>query len=126
MFPSFAIKQTKKSSAMSKRPFVYEARVGEVGQVAFFKDPETSTYCFYFYNGKEYTPLYLSEEAAYYTWMFIGCEHPEATITPRVGMALNRAIKKNFATAKKAGCGKQNKKPSNKVKKVKGKSYGKV
>lgn len=112
MFPSFAIKQTKKGSAMSKRPPVYEARIGEVGQVAFFKDTETSTYCFYFYNGKEYTPLYLSEEAAYYTWAFIGCEHPEATITPRVAIALNRAIKKNFASTKKAGRSKPKKRPS--------------
>ena len=95
---------------MSKGYPIYEARVGELGQVAFYKEPKTSTYCFYYFNGKDYTPLYLSEEAAYYTWAFIGCEHPEATITPRVAMALNGAIKKNFATAKKAGCGKPKKK----------------
>jgi hypothetical protein len=97
---------------MSKKPSVYEARVGEVGQVAFYKDPETSTYCFYFYNGKEYTPLYLSEGAAYYVWAFIGCEHPEATITPSAAMAIGTNCEPNFATAKKAGCGKPKKRPS--------------
>jgi hypothetical protein len=102
------------------KPFVYEARVGKVGQVAFYKDLKTSTYCFYFYNGKEYTPLYLSEEAAYYVWMFIGHEHPEATTTPRVAMALG-ALKKNFASAKKAGRSKQTKRPSLTKKKKKSK-----
>jgi hypothetical protein len=102
------------------KPFVYDARVGEVGQVAFYKDLKTSTYCFYFYNGKEYTPLYLSEEAAYYVWMFIGYEHPEATTTPRVAMALS-ALKKNFASAKKAGRSKQTKRPSLTKKKAKSK-----
>ena len=102
------------------KPCIYEARVGKVGQVAFYKDLKTSTYCFYFYNGKEYTPLYLSEEAAYYTWAFIGCEHPEATTTPRVAMALG-ALKKNFASAKKAGRSKQTKRPSLTKKKAKSK-----
>jgi len=102
------------------KPCIYEARVGEVGQVAFYKDLKTSTYCFYFYNGKEYTPLYLSEEAAYYVWMFIGYEHPEATTTPRVAMALG-ALKKNFASAKKAGRSKQTKRPSLTKKKAKSK-----
>jgi hypothetical protein len=95
---------------MSKGYPIYEARVGELGQVAFYKEPKTSTYCFYYFNGKDYTPLYLSEEAAYYTWAFIGCEHPEATITPRVAMAIGSKCKTNFATAKKAGCGKPKKK----------------
>lgn len=102
------------------KPYVYEARVGEVGQVAFYKDPKTLTYCFYFYNGKEYTPLYLSEEAAYYVWAFIGCEHPEATITPRVGVEVRKA-KKNFASTKKAGRCKQTKRPSLTKKKAKSK-----
>ena len=99
------------------KPCIYEARVGKVGQVAFCKDPKTSTYCFYFYNGKKYTPLYLSEEAAYYVWAFIGCEHPETTVTPRVGMAVRAALKRNFTSTKKAGRGKHRKQPSNKAKK---------
>jgi hypothetical protein len=112
---------------MSNRHLIYEARVGKVGQVAFYKDPKTLTYCFYFYNGKEYTPLYLSEEAAYYVWAFIGCEHPEATVTPRVGIAHSKALNKISSAPKKAGRGKiKRNQPSNKVKKVKGKSYGKV
>ena len=106
---------------MSKEYPIYEARVGKVGQVAFYKDPKTLTYCFYFYNGKKYTPLYLSEEAAYYVWAFIGCEHPEATVTPRVGMAVSRALKKNFASTKKAGRCKQTKRPSLTKKKAKSK-----
>ena len=106
---------------MSKEYPIYEARVGEIGQVAFYKDPKTLTYCFYFYNGKEYTPLYLSEGAAYYVWAFIGCEHPEATVTPRVGMAVSRALKKNFASTKKAGRGKPKKKRPSLTKKKKSK-----
>ena len=102
------------------KPYIYDARVGKVGQVAFYKDPKTLTYCFYFYNGKKYTPLYLSEEAAYYVWAFIGCEHPETTVTPRIAMALG-ALKKNFASAKKAGRSKQTKRPSLTKKKAKSK-----
>ena len=103
------------------KPCIYEARVGKVGQVAFYKDPKTSTYCFYFYNGKKYTPLYLSEEAAYYVWAFIGCEHPETTVTPRVGMAVRAVLKRNFTSTKKAGRGKQTKRPSLTKKKAKSK-----
>jgi hypothetical protein len=104
------------------KPYIYEARVGEVGQVAFYKDLKTSTYCFYFYNGKKYTPLYLSEEAAYCVWAFIGCEHPEATITPRVAMAVSGALKRNFTSTKKAGRSKPKKKrPSLTKKKAKSK-----
>ena len=99
---------------MSSETFpIYEARVGALGQMAFFKDPESQTYCFTYFNGADYTPLFLSEDAAYVTWFFIGCEHPDATIS-------------TFTLPKKAGKGKPKKQPSNKVKKVKGKSYGKV
>ena len=103
------------------KPYVYDARVGEVGQVAFYKEPKTLTYCFYFYNGKEYTPLYLSEEAAYYVWTFIGSEHPEVAITPRLGMEIRKAIKKNFTSTKKAGRGKPKKKRPSLTKKKKSK-----
>jgi hypothetical protein len=65
-----------------------------------------------FFNGMDYTPLYLSEDAAYFVWAFIGCEHPQASITPRVAMAIGTNCKPNFATAKKAGCGKSKKRPS--------------
>ena len=104
---------------------VYEAQVGAFGRVTFFKDPETSTYCFMFFNGMDWTPLYLSEDAAYYVWMFIGCEHsdclnasPEAVVAD--GEAKYPAQKtqvNNFATAKKAGCGKPKKQPSKPTKK---------
>jgi hypothetical protein len=91
---------------------VYEAQVGAFGRVAFFKDPETETYCFMFFNGADYTPLYISEDAAYFVWMFIGCEHPQASITPRVAMAIGTNCKPNFASAKKAGRCKPKKRPS--------------
>jgi hypothetical protein len=91
---------------------VYEAQVGAFGRVAFFKDPETETYCFMFFNGADYTPLYLSEDAAYFVWAFIGCEHPQASITPRVAMAIGTNCKPNFASAKKAGRCKPKKRPS--------------
>ena len=106
---------------MSKEYPIYEARVGKVGQVAFYKDPKTLTYCFYFYNGKKYTPLYLSEEAAYYVWTFIGSEHPEVAITPSLGIEVRKTIKKNFASTKKAGRCKQTKRPSLTKKKAKSK-----
>ena len=92
---------------------IYEAQVGALGKVTFYKEPKSSTYCFVYFNGMDYTPLLLSEDAAYYTWLFIGSEHPDATIS-------------TFTPSKKAGRGKHKKQPSNKVKKVKGKSYGKV
>jgi len=57
--------------------FVYEARVGALGSVRAWKTLG-NTYCFTFFNGEEYTPLYLSEEAAYYTWAFLSLLHPEA------------------------------------------------
>ena len=56
---------------------IYEAQIGALGSVTFFKEPETGTHCFMFHNGMDYTPIYLSEEAAYYVWAFIGCEHPD-------------------------------------------------
>jgi len=81
---------------------IYEAQVGALGSVTFFR--EDSTYCFMFFNGVDYTPLTLSEDAAYYVWAFIGCEHADCTTT-------------NFTTAKKAGCGKPKKQPSKSTKK---------
>ena len=59
--------------------FVYEARVGALGSVRAWKTLG-NTYCFTFFNGEEYTPLYLSEEAAYYTWAFLSMLHPEAQL----------------------------------------------
>ena len=83
---------------------IYEAQVGALGRVAFFKDPESRTYCFTYFNGADYTPLFLSEEAAYFTWLFIGMEHPDATIS-------------TFTPPKKAGRSKPKKQPSKPTKK---------
>jgi len=83
---------------------IYEAQVGALGKVTFYKVPRTSTYCFVYFNGADYTPLLLSEEAAYYTWLFIGKEHPDAIIP-------------NFTPTKKAGRSKPQKRPSSTTKK---------
>ena len=90
---------------MSKETYpVYEAQVGALGKVTFYKEPKSSTYCFVYFNGMDYTPLLLSEDAAYYTWLFIGSEHPEATIS-------------TFTPPKKAGGSKPKKQPSKPTKK---------
>jgi hypothetical protein len=57
---------------------LYEARVGALGYVRAWCIPESNTYSLTYFNGEEYTPLFLSEEAAYYTWLFLGMMHPEA------------------------------------------------
>jgi hypothetical protein len=85
---------------------IYEAQVGPLGSVTFFKDPESDTYCFMFFNGVDYTPLTLSEDAAYYVWAFIGCEHPDANGTIST-----------FTPPKKAGKSKPKKQPSKPTKK---------
>jgi hypothetical protein len=83
---------------------IYEAQVGQFGSVTFFREPETNTYCFMFFNGDEYTPLRISSDAAYYVWAFIGCEHPDASIS-------------TFTPSKKAGRSKPKKQPSKPIKK---------
>ena len=85
---------------------IYEAQVGQFGSVTFFKDPESNTYCFMFFNGADYTPLYLSEEAAYYVWVFLGAEHPDAN-----------GVISTFTPPKKAGGSKPKKQPSKPIKK---------
>jgi hypothetical protein len=57
---------------------VYEARVGALGSVRAWHEEDTNSYRFVYFNGFDYTPLYLSEEAAYYTWAFLSMMHPEA------------------------------------------------
>jgi hypothetical protein len=83
---------------------VYEAKVGALGKVTFYKEPKSSTYCFVYFNGMDYTPLLLSEDAAYYTWLFIGSEHPDTNFA-------------TFTPPKKAGRGKPKKQPSKPIKK---------
>ena len=92
---------------MSKDTYpIYEAQVGALGSVTFFRDPQTSTYCFMFFNGVDHTPLAISEEAAYFVWAFIVSEHPD--ITPIIS---------TFTPPKKAGRGKPKKQPSKPIKK---------
>jgi hypothetical protein len=57
---------------------VYEARVGALGSVRAWHLPDINTFCFTYFNGEDYTPVFLSEEAAYYTWLFLSMMHPEA------------------------------------------------
>lgn len=87
---------------------IYEAQVGALGRVAFFKDPQSRTYCFTYFNGADYTQLNLSEDAAYFTWLFIGMEHPELSIS-------------TFTPSKKAGRSKPKKRPSKPLTKKKAK-----
>jgi hypothetical protein len=57
---------------------VYEARVGALGSVRAWYEKDINSYRIVYFNGWDYTPLLLSEEAAYYTWLFLGMMHPEA------------------------------------------------
>ena len=85
---------------------VYEARVGALGSIrAWHID---NTYCFTYFNGEEYTPLFLSEEAAYYTWAFLSMMHPEAQFV----------VSKASVKPKSAKCKPAPKKPATKKKKL--------
>lgn len=99
----------------SETAFVYQAKVGALGEVTFWKDHPSKTYCFTFFNGDQYTPLFLSEDAAYFTWLFIGCEHPNIPSDKKYQVRKTQV--NNFTTAKKAGCGKPKKQPSKPTKK---------
>jgi hypothetical protein len=99
----------------SDTTFIYQAKVGAFGEVTFWKNPKTSTYSFTFFNGVEYAPLHLSEDAAYYVWAFLGCEHPDA-ITSNT---LSSTIGNKPRPSKKAGLGKANKKRPSLAKKKK-------
>lgn len=57
---------------------VYEARVGALGSVRAWYEKDINSYRIVYFNGYDYTPLLLSEEAAYYTWLFLSMMHPEA------------------------------------------------
>jgi len=93
----------------SEVAFIYQAKVGAFGEVVFFKDPESGSYCFTFFNGEDYTPINLSPDAAYYVWAFIGCEHPDCTTM-------------TFTSTKKAGGSKPKKRPSSTSTKKKAKN----
>jgi hypothetical protein len=76
---------------------VYEARVGALGCVRAWHIPENNTFCFTYFNGEDYTPLFLSEEATYYTWLFISMMHPEAN-----GLISQASVKTKSAKCKPA------------------------
>ena len=97
--------------------FIYQAKVGAFGEVTFWKNPETNTYSFTFFNGAEYTPLHISEDAAYYVWAFLGCEHPDAVMSK----TLSSTIGNKPRSSKKAGRSKANKKRPSLAKKKKSK-----
>ena len=80
---------------------IYEARVGALGYVRAWCMPESNTYSLTYFNGEEYTPLFLSEEAAYYTWLFLGMMHPETYNTLNAKPVKKKpAVKKQKAKAK--------------------------
>jgi hypothetical protein len=87
---------------------VYEARVGALGSIRAWHLPESNTYCLTYFNGDDYTPLYLSEEAAYYTWLFLSMMHPEAQFV----------LNKPSIKPKSAKCKPATKKPATKKKKL--------
>ena len=72
---------------------MYQAQVGALGSVTFWKT-QGNSYCFTFFNGEEHTPLYLSEDAAYYVWAFIGCEHPDTQMSKFISSAISSPSKK--------------------------------
>lgn len=92
--------------------FVYEAQVGMLGSVRFWKNSES--YSFTFFNGMDYTSLNLSEEAAYYAAMFIGLAHPDLCLVSK--------MEKISSTPKKAGRSKITKKRPSLTSKKKAKS----
>jgi hypothetical protein len=94
---------------------IYSAKIGALGEVTFWKDNLTKTYSFTFFNGIEYTPLNLSEDAAYYVWAFLGCEHPDASMSK----TLSSTIGNKPRSSKKAGRSKATKKRPSLAKKKK-------
>jgi hypothetical protein len=90
---------------------LYEARVGALGYIRAWHIPESNTYSFTYFDGEEYTPLFLSEEDAYYTWVFLSMMHPEAQFV------LNTASVKSKSTK----CKPAKKKPTVKKRQVKAK-----
>jgi len=55
---------------------VLSAAVGPLGEINAWREKDTDTYHFTFFNGIDYTPMSLSAEAAYYVWFFLGVLHP--------------------------------------------------
>jgi hypothetical protein len=90
---------------------LYEARVGALGYVRAWCMPESNTYSLTYFNGEEYTPLFLSEEAAYYTWAFLSMMHPEA----------NAVVSQSSVKTKSSKCKPAKKKPTVKKRQVKAK-----
>lgn len=95
----------------------YEAEVGMLGRVMFWKNPESTTYSFTFFNGMDYTTLNLSEEAAYHAALFIGMAHPNINTLYKT-----QSKKKISSRPKKAGCSKITKKRPSSTSKKKAKS----
>ena len=84
---------------------LYEAGVGALVSVRAWR--MDGTYCFTFFNGYDHTPLFLSEEAAYYVWTFLSMLHPEAN-----------AHLGNCSIKPKSKCKPAPKKPATKKKKL--------
>ena len=97
--------------------FVYEAQVGMLGRVVFWKNPESTTYSFSFFNGMDYTALNISEEAAYHAALFIGMAHPDIDTLYKAP-----SKRKISSTPKKAGSSKITKKRPSQTSKKKAKS----
>lgn len=92
---------------------VYEAKVGALGAVRAWHIPESNTFCFTYFNGEDYTPLFLSEEATYYTWLFISMMHPECN-----GYLCASDCGKGYTHKTKSAKCKPTKRPATKKKKL--------
>lgn len=103
---------------MSEVTHYYQAKVGMLGDVFSWHDYEDNTYNFSFFNGAFTTPLKLSGEAAFYTWLFLGMMHPECSMSKiHTGLQDFSGENKKPVKAKKAGCGGKTTKRPSKVKK---------
>lgn len=103
---------------MSELTHHYQANVGLFGKVLSWHDYEDNSYNFSFFNGEFVTPLKLSGEAAFYTWLFLGMMHPECSFSKiNIGCQDFSSEKKKPTKAKKAGCGGKTTKRPSKVKK---------
>lgn len=103
---------------MSDTAHYYQAKVGLFGQVVAWRDYTDNSYNFSFFNGEFLTPLKLSGEAAFYTWLFLGMMHPDCSMSKiNIGCQDFSGENKKTVKAKKAGCGGKTTKRPSKVKK---------
>lgn len=95
---------------MIQPAFTYKANVGMFGKVLAGHDYDDNSYIFSFFNGIDITPLRLSSEAAFYTWLFLSMMHPECSFNATKMQNNFVPSKTKKKTTKKAGCSPKTKK----------------